>query len=183
MNKSFIFLLVFVISSCTPNYKDLSKYNLNPEEKREWREFQSDYFNITLLHPDEMTAKDSDDIKDAINIYNSAKSNGSQRFNMLIKAFDAGGMDLEEAGRGMVEGASYQWNYIHKHSGLIDYGNKRAFHHEYTTTTFLNETTRHYQLVYPIDGEQFLVTFSADIRYFYKEQKKMHKILRTLRVE
>lgn len=184
INRSIVLLFIssFLVS-CTPNYKDLSKYNLNAEEKREWKKFSSDQLNLNLNHPKEITAKDSDDIKNAINLYNNKHKNGTQRFNMLIKPFDGTDSRLKEIGMNLVEGTSYQFNYLHKYSGVIQYGNKKAFHHEYTTTTFLNETTRHYQLIYPIDGDRFLVTFSADSRYFFSEQKKMHKILRTLKVE
>ncbi len=178
-----ILSLAIIISSCAPSYKDLSKYTLNADEKRAWDKFESDELNLTLQHPSEITAKDSPDIKNAIHLYNSKNGNGTKRFNMLIKPFDGVDDRLKIVGENMVEGTSYQFNYIHKYSGVIDYGNKKAFHHEYTTTTFLNETTRHYQLIYPIDGDRFLITFSSDNRYFFSEQKKMHKILKTLRVE
>lgn len=184
MLRSLIIIsIALIISSCSPSYKDLSKYTLSSEEKRAWDIFESNELNLTLKHPREITVKDSPDIKNAIHLYNSKNGNGTQRFNMFIKPFEGGDDRLQIVGENMVEGTSYQFNYIRKYSGVIDYGSKRAFHHEYTTSTFLNQTTRHYQLIYPIDGDRFLITFSSDNRYFFSEQKKMHKILKTLRVE
>jgi len=175
-------LVLFLASSCSPSLKNLKEFDLSSEEKRSWKTFTSDQLNLSLKHPPETTAKDSDDLKDAVYIYNSEQKNGTLRLNMIIKPYDVEG-NLQEIGDNMVEGTSSSFNYSRVRSGLIDYGRKKAYVHEYSTSDFIGTSTSHYQLLYPMDGQMMLSNMSALSGNYYPARKKMLKILRTLEVK
>ncbi len=180
---SFFVALVF-LSACNHNIDDLSKFDLNEKEKRSWDYFQSEMVNLGFKYPsDEMEAKDSDDVKNAIHIYDNTHKDGSNKFNMIIKPFDGGEGRLKDVGDDLVQGTSFKFNYARAHSGIINYGRTKAYQHEYTTSTFYGVETRHYQLIFPLEGERILVNFSADSRHFFPSKKKMHKILRSIVVK
>jgi len=183
-NTPYYFALLFLLSACSKNISDLSAYDLSPDEKRSWADFNSEELNLTFKYPkNEMLAKDSEELKNAIHVYNNKYENGSSRFNLLIKPFDGGSGRLRDVGDEMVRGTSFKFNYSLAHAGVIKYGSRQAYQHEYTTSTFYGNSTRHYQLLVPIDGERFLISFSADSRHYFPSKKKMHKILRSLKVQ
>ncbi len=173
---------IFLFASCSPSLKNLNEFDLSPKEKRSWKSFTSDQINLSLQHPPETTAKDSDDLKDAVYIYNSEQKNGTLRLNMIIKPYDVEGK-LQELGDNMVQGTSNAFNYSRIRSGLVDYGRKKAYAHEYSTSDFLGNATTHYHLIFPLEEEMMLLTMSAQTGHYRPARKKMLKILRTLEVK
>lgn len=178
--KSFSLLLVLLVISCNST-QDLSKFNLSAEERKEWYSFKSQALDISLQHPEDVRVSDSENIKRAIVMISDRGKRDRVKFKMVLKVLDNPSDDLLMIGEKMEDGASYQYNYNRKTSGLTNYGGKPAYHHEYTTSTFLGEETRFYTLIYPINGVRHLVTFEAATSYFFGGKKKMHKILRSIR--
>jgi len=177
-----LIIITSFLASCTPLYRDLSKYELDSEEKREWKTFKSNDTDFTLKYPAELTVKDSEDLKKTIHLYSTRNHIDGGRFNMLIKPHK--GLDaatLDEIDSKLIFGEAYQSNYRRITSGKMEYGNKEAFYHSFTNGSGWST----YQLIYPIkdDGELYMVSFSAGREYFQAGKDKMHKILQTLDFE
>lgn len=172
----FLVLPLLLITSCYST-KDMSKFELDKKEKREWPSFESESLNLGIQYPKDLVAKDSEDLIATMHIYHP---DGNGKFNALIKEFDApADKDLREIGFGIVEGARFNFNYSRKKSGIVEYDGQEAFEHEYTTADVFGNTKRFYQLVYPFNGKQFLATLETRPGDIYGDKKKFYKILRS----